>query len=83
MFSLLPFVLVPHVSIGAVICMVGSRMTGTDPQALATGVDKLEELGELEMIFGGVSEIGGLERCTSLRTLIRETDQELVDDGRP
>ncbi|CAM9725922.1 unnamed protein product, partial [Discosporangium mesarthrocarpum] len=36
---------------------------------LATGEDNLEELDELEMIFGGVSQIGGLERCTRLRTL--------------
>ncbi|CAM9430862.1 unnamed protein product [Ectocarpus fasciculatus] len=35
----------------------------------ATGQEALEDLEELEMIFGAVSEIGGLERCTSLRSL--------------
>ncbi|CAM9422855.1 unnamed protein product [Pylaiella littoralis] len=35
----------------------------------ATGQESLEELEELEVIFGGVSELGGLERCTSLRSL--------------
>eukprot|EP00903_Cladosiphon_okamuranus_P008058 g7772.t1 len=34
-----------------------------------TGQEALEELEELEIIFGAVSELGGLERCTSLRSL--------------
>ena len=41
-------------------------------QIAATGEEALESLEELEMIFGGVSELGGLERCTRLRTLTRE-----------
>ena len=38
----------------------------------ATGEEALEKLEELEMIFGAVAELGGLERCTSLRSLTRE-----------
>eukprot|EP00752_Nemacystus_decipiens_P001844 g1778.t1 len=34
-----------------------------------TGQEALEELEDLEIIFGAVSELGGLERCTSLRSL--------------
>lgn len=41
-------------------------------QVAATGEEALEKLEELEMIFGAVSELGGLERCTSLRSLTRE-----------
>lgn len=41
-------------------------------QIAATGQETLEELEELEIIFGAVSELGGLERCTSLRSLTRE-----------
>lgn len=41
-------------------------------QISATGQESLEELEELEVIFGGVSELGGLERCTSLRSLTRK-----------
>lgn len=48
-----------------------SRAT-RDSQIAATGEETLENLEELEMIFGGVSELGGLERCTRLRSLTRE-----------
>lgn len=41
-------------------------------QIATTGQEALEELEELEIIFGAVSELGGLERCTSLRSLTRE-----------
>lgn len=41
-------------------------------QVAATGEEALEKLEELEMIFGAVDELGGLERCTSLRSLTRE-----------
>lgn len=46
-------------------CLLGSQIA-------ATGQEALEDLEELEMIFGAVSEIGGLERCTSLRSLTRK-----------
>lgn len=41
-------------------------------QVAATGEEALEKLEELEVIFGAVDELGGLERCTSLRSLTRE-----------
>lgn len=43
-------------------------------QIAATGEEALENLEELEMIFGGVFELGGLERCTRLRSLTREME---------
>ena len=42
-----------------------------DVQIAATGEEALENLEELEIIFGGVSELGSLERCTQLRSLTR------------
>lgn len=43
-------------------------------QIAATGEEALENLEELEIIFGGVSELGSLERCTRLRSLTRAAE---------
>lgn len=46
-------------------------------QIAATGEEALENLEELEIIFGGVSELGSLERCTRLRSLTRAAEMRV------